>query len=273
VDGLALAEREVPADDRLHGMRRSAGVVRAADDVPGDQVETGELVRRRRAAEHLQYGIRAACCDHRLTKLCGDDRGTRLAPLGQQYAAAEKTHGGHDIREVCPRLGDRHLLVGHRRSVPTLSNVHKIPLYSSYVTSLYKTETRHHPQGKTCHHFRYHWLTCDEYDALRARAGGRCEICGIAEEQTKRGSLVIDHYETQGLHVVRGLLCDFCNTVVMRSFMRGRTWGRAAEPWNAEARAYVANSWHQVTPEDLARPAAFMQERVRRGRPRKGAAG
>lgn len=143
------------------------------------------------------------------------------------------------------------------------------------MTSLYKTETRHHPKGKTCHHFLYHWLTCDEYDALRARADGHCEICGIAEEQTKRGSLVIDHCETQGLHVVRGLLCDFCNTVVMRSFARGRTWGRASEPWDAEARAYVANSWHQVTPEDLAKAAAFTREWVRpvRNRPHREAAG
>ena len=44
--------------------------------------------------------------------------------------------------------------------------------------SLYKTETRHHPEGKLCHHFAYHGLTCDEYDAMRARCGGRCEICG-----------------------------------------------------------------------------------------------
>lgn len=52
-----------------------------------------------------------------------------------------------------------------------------------------QTETRHHAEGKTCFHFMGYGLTCDEYDALRARAAGHCEICGIAEGDTPRGAL------------------------------------------------------------------------------------
>lgn len=126
------------------------------------------------------------------------------------------------------------------------------------MTSRYKTETRHHPEGKTCHHFAYHGLTCDEYDALRARANGHCEICGIAEEETRRGSLVIDHCMAQGFHAVRGLLCDSCNIDVMRRYP-------FCNRWAAEANRYAANSWHPA-----ARAAAAAQAERIDGRPNAG---
>src|SRR4051812_19457719 len=77
-----------------------------------------------------------------------------------------------------------------------------------------KTETRHSKAGKTCHHFVYHRLTCDEYDALRERAAGRCEICGTAEADTGGRRLVVDHFHGGKLHLIRGLLCDSCNVVM-----------------------------------------------------------
>lgn len=213
--------------------------------------------------EDLLHCVRAARCDDHLTKFGRNNRGARPASLGQHYAAAEQADGGHKVGKVSSRVGDRHLFVGHCRSVPKLFDVHKSSLYTWYMASPYKTETRHHPEGKTCHHYTYHWLTCDEYDALRVRANGHCEICGIAEEETKRGSLVIDHYETHNLHVVRGLLCDFCNTVVMRRYASSGIPGVPAQ-WEAEAHAYVANSWHQVTPEDLAAGDKFAEDLHRR---------
>lgn len=127
-----------------------------------------------------------------------------------------------------------------------------------------KTETRHHPLGKTCHHFIYHGLTCDSYDELRARAGGHCEICGIAEEETRRGSLEVDHCEKQGLHVVRGMLCHYCNNVVMCCLDGKKPWGEASRRWEAKAREYEADSWHQLTPEVLVAAAARDEERQRR---------
>lgn len=124
------------------------------------------------------------------------------------------------------------------------------------MTSLYKTETRHHPDGKTCHHFVYHWLTCDQYDALRARADGKCEICGIPEEDTPRGYLVVDHFEADDgrIRFIRGMLCDGCNAVM--SCVDGlKVWG-ANRKWEAKAREYEANSWEKPSPEALARMAA-----------------
>jgi hypothetical protein len=136
------------------------------------------------------------------------------------------------------------------------------------MTSTRKTETRHRSDGKTCHHFQYHGLTCDDYDALRARANGHCEICGIAEEETRRGVLEVDHCEMQGLHVVRGLLCHYCNNVVMCCLDGGKPWSEASRRWESKAREYADNPWHELTPEVLAAAAARREEREHRKRER-----
>jgi hypothetical protein len=84
-------------------------------------------------------------------------------------------------------------------------------------------------------------MRCPEYDALLARAGGRCEMCGSKESETPRGRLVIDHkHRTIGMQV-RGLICDHCNAVMGRYDA-----GRRISPAEADAcRAYAAASWHQ----------------------------
>jgi hypothetical protein len=126
-------------------------------------------------------------------------------------------------------------------------------------TPLFKTETRHHPLGKTCHHFEYHHLTCDEYDDLRARAGGHCQICGIAEEDTRRGFLVVDHFRGRKTRVIRGLLCDLCNTTVMRCIDGSRVWGDDARKLEARAREYERASW-QVPSEEARQEMAARVE-------------
>lgn len=126
------------------------------------------------------------------------------------------------------------------------------------MTSPYKTETRHHPDGKLCHHFAHHRLTCDEYDALRARAAGRCEICGIAEEHTPRGVLDVDHFEARGVRFTRGLLCRKCNSGVMACIDGRKVWG-ANRKWEAKAREYEANSWEKPPPRALELMAARVE--------------
>ena len=107
------------------------------------------------------------------------------------------------------------------------------------------TETRHHPQGKTCHHFEYHGLSCDEFDALHSRSGGQCEICETPVEETGGRRLVVDHYWRDGRRIIRGLLCDKCNVVM--SCMDGRKpWG-ANRRWEPKAREYEANAWGEAT--------------------------
>jgi hypothetical protein len=121
--------------------------------------------------------------------------------------------------------------------------------------ALFRTETRHHELGKVCHHFAYHGLTCDEYDALRARAAGHCEICGIAEEDTPRGFLVVDHFQQDRISFIRGLLCDRCNSGVMVCLDGRKVWGTNRR-WEARARAYEQNSWQRPSPAALKALAA-----------------
>lgn len=66
----------------------------------------------------------------------------------------------------------------------------------------------------TCHHWIYR-LTCDEFDLLWGRARGFCEICGVAEGETRAGRLYIDHHGA-AQHLVRGLVCEACNAVMRR---------------------------------------------------------
>ncbi|MEV8398830.1 endonuclease domain-containing protein [Streptomyces niveus] len=110
-----------------------------------------------------------------------------------------------------------------------------------------KTETRHSRTGKTCHHFMYHRLTCDEFDQLRERAAGRCEICSTPELETGGRRLVIDHFRGGDFHLIRGLLCDACNAVM--SCVDGtKRWGENRR-WEARALLYEAASWHPPTAE------------------------
>jgi hypothetical protein len=76
-------------------------------------------------------------------------------------------------------------------------------------------------------------MTCAEFEELRERAGGRCELCGVLERFTPQGVLFIDHDNPVGRHAVRGLLCNRCNS--------GFENPRVAGP---ERDAYLAGQWY-----------------------------
>jgi hypothetical protein len=113
--------------------------------------------------------------------------------------------------------------------------------------------------NKPCHHWVYLRMSCEEYEALRARAGGHCEICGIAEGDTPRGHLVVDHFHGDEKRpetaFIRGMICDKCNNGVMSCIDGLKVWG-ANRKWEARAREYEANSWDKPTPAALAMLAA-----------------
>lgn len=113
--------------------------------------------------------------------------------------------------------------------------------------------------GKLCFHYTLYGLTCDEYDAMRARAGGHCEICGVPEELTKRKRLVVDHFHAGRASFIRGLLCDTCNTSVMPCIDGLKAWG-VNRQWEAKAREYEANSWEQPSAAALALMAARVEK-------------
>lgn len=97
------------------------------------------------------------------------------------------------------------------------------------------------PAGRPCRH-RSYWLSCEDFDRLRARALDRCEICGTRGSDTGHGELHIDHDPALGDWAVRGLLCSRCNTSLHRLD-------------SDAARAYLANPWHgDVTPVRLEPP-------------------
>jgi Recombination endonuclease VII. len=111
-----------------------------------------------------------------------------------------------------------------------------------------------------CQHLGPYHLTCDEYEALRDRAQDRCEICRTHGHDTPRGSLVIDHFQSDDLFFVRGLLCDRCNAVMARHD-RKRVWGPATRPWAAKAAVYHRNSWG-ATPQQLALADQHIASRI-----------
>lgn len=104
----------------------------------------------------------------------------------------------------------------------------------------------HAPPGKKCHHLHEYYLTCDEYDRLRARAGGCCEICGVSEDTIYRQLLLIDHcYETGK---ARGLVCAGCNAVMACHDGRKR-WG-ANRRFEEHARRYVERFEATLRPKE-----------------------
>lgn len=63
----------------------------------------------------------------------------------------------------------------------------------------------------SCNHKHYS-LSCEEFEALLARANHSCEICGRPGVETGHEKLFIDHDPRIGLWAVRGLLCGSCNS-------------------------------------------------------------
>lgn len=110
-----------------------------------------------------------------------------------------------------------------------------------------------------CTHFAYD-LSCAAYDEMRDRAADACEICRTPDGETKRGRLVIDHFQGGGLFIVRGLLCDKCNSVMSRHD-RNAPWGPAPLPWKDEARAYHLNAFGKPSPDELRRADEHIQSR------------
>lgn len=91
-----------------------------------------------------------------------------------------------------------------------------------------------------CRHASYQ-MTCAEFDELYERAEGRCEICGVKERYTSPPRLVIDHDGPAGMHGVRGLLCNRCNSCLDEKSMEG-----------VERSAYLGRPWYLTSPLRLA---------------------
>lgn len=74
---------------------------------------------------------------------------------------------------------------------------------------------KHGPHSSVSKHLCHHWhdygMTCEDYDVLLLRAGGRCEMCGV-----QRDPLHVDHDHKVAQGAVRGLVCPKCNAHLRR---------------------------------------------------------
>jgi hypothetical protein len=116
-----------------------------------------------------------------------------------------------------------------------------------------QSQNRHSASGNPCHHFVYHRLTCDQYDELLARAGGRCEMCETVESDTGGQRLVVDHFESYQprIRVIRGMVCDACNSTL--SCLDGnKRWGPRRDVLEPRARAYQTRVLRDHSQAELA---------------------
>jgi len=56
-------------------------------------------------------------------------------------------------------------------------------------------------------------ITPEEYDEMLHAQGGGCAVCGVGTGRAGR-ALVVDHCHSTD--IVRGILCDRCNTLIGR---------------------------------------------------------
>ena len=81
-------------------------------------------------------------------------------------------------------------------------------------------------------------LSLDEYEALLARQGGGCAICGATPKRVKKDGtpyrLQVDHDHKTGK--VRGLLCFQCNRLTLGKHADAERLRRAADYLDAHDR-------------------------------------
>ncbi|MFH8295023.1 endonuclease domain-containing protein [Streptomyces sp. NPDC018059] len=94
----------------------------------------------------------------------------------------------------------------------------------------------HARSATACRTHRLYRMDCTEYDMLRARAAGHCEMCGVPGSETALGRLVIDHAHEYGPGAVRGLLCSSCNSALGVA-------DRGSSAARQQFQAYMANAW------------------------------
>lgn len=87
--------------------------------------------------------------------------------------------------------------------------------------------------NKRCTH-RAYGMSCDQFDALRLRAAGSCELC-----ITPTAKLHIDHDHDRGWWAVRGLVCPKCNAHMRRVDSGER-------PMDGPTERYAANPFWQT---------------------------
>lgn len=232
----------------------------------GRQVGRVELLLDRSAlARHVPSedrggGIDASDLPDELSQFDGHEGGLRLVSARQENALPQQTDRGDDVGDVGAGFRDRDVLrcLIHAAMIPKALLVHKVHLYNTAVRYIERqmphrlTQARHSKSGLPCHHFDMHGVTCDEYDQMRERAAGSCEICRTPEPLTGGKRLVIDHFQAPRMWIVRGLLCDRCNSL-MSKFDGTKNWGSDRAEREPLAAAYQERCWQQISQQERSR--------------------
>ncbi len=114
-----------------------------------------------------------------------------------------------------------------------------------------RAKNGHREKPAHCHHFVVHRMSCEQYELLKARAAGCCEICGISETTQYRQMLGVDHCHSTGR--IRGLLCSSCNRV-MACVDGVKPWGENRR-WESVAMVYRdrPEPWGDLTPAPVSK--------------------
>lgn len=124
------------------------------------------------------------------------------------YAASRKNHEGDETPETltCKRCAEIKPIAAFPRQRQCLYGVEsvckacKVELQRAYIAQ-YPERARNSELKHT------HGITLADYEAMFARQGGRCAICGADDQK-----LVVDHnHQTRK---VRSLLCHLCNALI-----------------------------------------------------------
>lgn len=82
--------------------------------------------------------------------------------------------------------------------------------YCSNACSVKAKDQARTPRQRRDQHLRSQYgITHDEYDAMLAKQGGGCAICGDDGAGSRCGVLHVDHCHNSS--AIRGLLCESCN--------------------------------------------------------------
>jgi hypothetical protein len=142
--------------------------------------------------------------DIKQCRMCGESK-----PLGDFYKMAGMRDGHRNECKACNLADKRRRYAADPAKY--IGMVKRWQQANAERYNAYQRDLRARPEQKRkirdAYYRRTFGISADDFDALLAKQGGRCAICGRAPE--REASLHLDHHHDTG--VIRGILCIGCN--------------------------------------------------------------